>query len=211
MWKLLSLIAVLVAAGCAARQHVSLKDLPPSAGYVAREANVTAAPAAKLEAKPSVASPAPPQAKAGALLPAEPKKPDQPAKIEVKASIPPEIPPTNAVVTPPEFSTEATPAQDTAGTAPPADPRDFETEMELEDQTKSPATKQKGAGTRVETGTLAEKTDGDRDVSTADWCAQRHIERQQGKPPAGATSEADVQADNKICATVYRLPATPPQ
>jgi hypothetical protein len=64
---------------------------------------------------------------------------------------------------------------------------------------------------KVETGALAAKTEAktEPDISTEDWCARRHIDRLEGRVPADAASEADLQADNKICATVYRQPTQP--
>jgi hypothetical protein len=39
-----------------------------------------------------------------------------------------------------------------------------------------------------------------------DWCAKRHVDRQQGRPPGGAHDQEQVEAGNRVCGEVYRYP-----
>ena len=39
-----------------------------------------------------------------------------------------------------------------------------------------------------------------------DWCAKRHVDRQQGKAPGGAPNQEQMEADNRVCGEVYRYP-----
>ena len=39
-----------------------------------------------------------------------------------------------------------------------------------------------------------------------DWCAKRHVDRQQGRPPGGAHDQDQMDAGNRVCGEVYRYP-----
>lgn len=39
-----------------------------------------------------------------------------------------------------------------------------------------------------------------------DWCAKRHVDREQGKAPGGAETPEQVEAGNRVCGEVYRYP-----
>jgi hypothetical protein len=39
-----------------------------------------------------------------------------------------------------------------------------------------------------------------------DWCAKRHVDRQQGRLPGGASDQEQIEADNRVCGEVYRYP-----
>ena len=44
------------------------------------------------------------------------------------------------------------------------------------------------------------------DKDLRDWCAKRHVDRQQGRPPGGAHDQEQVEAGNRVCGEVYRYP-----
>jgi len=44
------------------------------------------------------------------------------------------------------------------------------------------------------------------DKNLRDWCASRHLDRQQGKPPGGAESPEQVEEGNRVCGALYRYP-----
>lgn len=39
-----------------------------------------------------------------------------------------------------------------------------------------------------------------------DWCASRHLDRQQGKPPGGAETPEQIEEGNRVCGELYRYP-----
>ena len=39
-----------------------------------------------------------------------------------------------------------------------------------------------------------------------DWCASRHLDRQQGKAPGGAETKEQVEEGNRVCGELYRYP-----
>jgi hypothetical protein len=39
-----------------------------------------------------------------------------------------------------------------------------------------------------------------------DWCAKRHVDRQQGKAPGGAETKEQVEEGNRVCGELYRYP-----
>jgi hypothetical protein len=39
-----------------------------------------------------------------------------------------------------------------------------------------------------------------------DWCAKRHVDRQEGTAPGGAETKEQVEEGNRVCGDVYRYP-----
>jgi hypothetical protein len=39
-----------------------------------------------------------------------------------------------------------------------------------------------------------------------DWCAKRHADREQGRPPGGAPNREQLEKDNRVCGELYRYP-----
>lgn len=169
---------LLLAAGCAREQIVSLKDTvsapttkPPSA--VQKPATAPQRPVSAPQEKSASPPPKPATAPSATQKPAS-----APGAAPEPASAPPtpaSAPPPAPAAAPSEPAPAPTPAPGKSGQAPAGPANEAAAERSV-------------------------------DAQVREWCARRHLDSQQKRPPGGATTVEEMEAGNRVCGQLYRYP-----